>query len=383
MAGLTSTGFTSKTLQEITDSINARLRSSFGSGVETSTDSIVSQIVNPIAIEIKESWDGTRLTYEQMNPNAAEGVSLDNVGAITNTPRVAGAKSTVVVQVSGTEGSVIPIGFQRGVATTGELFQTTATHTLPATGSQPLSFTMTALNDGAVVCIAGTLTQGTLPSGISTMVNAVDATVGSLDETDEEYRVGRISRLQSLAGGTVIAIRDALLTVTGVTGASVFENDTGVLVGLLPPHSINALVAGGADQDIWNILGVKKGAGTYTTGAQVGTYIDPVDSQPYTMRFDRVTSVNIYVTVTITSKDAGTYPATGDADIETAILALTWAVGEDVTLPKLQSAVTATPGIITYTLFFDTSASPSTNTTITISATQQADFNSTRTTVTS
>lgn len=386
MTGLSSAGFTPKTLAEITEDIQVRLRSTFGSGVDTTTDEVLMQIVNAFALELEELWNGALLQYDFLNPNNAEGIALDNIGAITNTPRLAGSKSTVTVNITGTQGSVIPANFIRSVQDTGDQFQTTESNVLPVVGSQPLVITMEALEDGPIPCIAGTLNQGSLPAGVTAMTNPTDATLGSLDETDEEYRVNRASRLISIGAATVPAIKAALLTVSGVTAVTVFENDTDVtdtsLVPNLPPHSIRALVLGGADQDIIDMIGIKKGAGTYTDGTTSGTYTDPADGQTFPIRFSRVTEIDIYVTVTVTSKDSN-YPATGDQDIEDAILALTWEVGEDVILPKLQNAVTSIPGIITYTLYFDTSATPTTDTTITIQPTEQADFDSTRTIVSS
>ncbi len=389
MAGLTSTGFDAKTLAEITEAVQGRLRGFFGSGVDTVSDSVIMNLINPILIEVQENWEDAQLNYDFFNPGNAEGIALDNIGAITNTPRLSGAKSTVVVQALGIEGAVIPINFIRAVDPTGDRFQTTEAQTLPATGSQPLEFTMTALEDGETAAVAGTLTVGALPAGVTSITNAVDATLGSVDETDELYRVGRKSRLAAVGAGTVVAIKAALLAITtpsAVTSAFIFENDTDIAdasyTPALPPHSIRALVLGGSDQSIIDVLGTKKGAGTYTDGTTSGTYTDPTDGQTFPIRFSRVTQSNIYVTVTITSKSSE-YPATGDADIEAAILALTWEVGEDVTLPKLQNAVTDTLGIITYALYFDTSASPSTDTAIVIAAGYQADFDSSRTTVTS
>lgn len=383
MTGLSSTGFLAKTEQEIRDDIKSRARSFFGSGIETDADSAVMNVFNPVIIELEELWQGAQLLYEFQNPNAAEGVSLDNIGAITNTPRIEGAKSTVVVQATGTPGSVIPQFYKRGVQDTGDLFQTLTSQVLPIVGSQPLEFTMEALEDGPITAIAGTLNQGALPSGVTSIINAVDATEGSFDETDEEYRISRKERLAATGAATVVSIKAALLGVAGVTSVAVFENDTGVTDSNgLPPHSIRALVAGGTDQDIIDTLGVKKGAGTFTDGSISGTYTDPVDGQAFTIRFSRVTAIGIYVAVNVTSKDAS-YPVTGDQDIEDAILALEWDVGEDVVLPKLQNAVTSVPGIITYTLFFDTSASPVVDSTIVIAVDEQADFDSTRITVTS
>ncbi|MBU2645877.1 hypothetical protein KKI24_14305 [bacterium] len=342
------------------------------------------QFINPIALEIEESWQGTETVYDMFNPANAEGVPLDNIGAFTLTPRVEGAKSTVTVDCYGTAGSTIPQYFQRAVETTGEIFQTLAAHTLPVVGSQPLQITMEALSDGPVQCIAGTLNQGTLPSGVTSMTNETDATLGSYDETDETYRINRKARLAQIAAATTVSIKAALLSnVSGITAIKVFENDTDETdSNSLPPHSIHCLCSGGADQDIWDVIGVKKGAGTYTKGSEVGTFEDPTDGQTFPIRFSRVSSISMYVDVVITSKDSN-YPATGDADIEAAILALTWEVGDDVTLPKLQAAVTATPGIVTYTLYFATTATPLVDATVVIADTEQAVFDSTRISVTS
>jgi uncharacterized phage protein gp47/JayE len=383
MAGLTPAGFEKKTLDAMIEAVKARLRSSYGSGVETDLDEIVMVTLLPILLELDELWQGAQGQYDFLNKNNAEGVSLDNLGAIINVPRLAGVKSTVTVNVEGTQGSIIEANFKRSVEDTLEPFVTTQQWTLPAAGSQPLAIQMTALNDGPVAAIAGTLNQGTLPSGVTSMINPTDANLGTNDETDEEYRIGLTERLAALGAATVPSIKAALLNDPNVNTVSVFENDTGLVnAELLPPHSIRALVEGGVDQDIIDILGVKKGAGTYTDGTVVGTYTDPTDGQTFTLRFSRATPINIYVSVNVTSKDAN-YPATGDQDIEDAILALEWGLGEDVVLPKLQSAVTSVAGIITYTLYFDTSAAPTTDTTITIANFELADFDSTRTTVTS
>lgn len=385
MSGLTAAGFEAKTLDEILTDIKARLRSSYGSGVETDTDEVVMVTLLPVILELVELWQGSQGQYDFFNKLNAEGISLDNLGAIINVPRLSGVKSTVVVEATGTEGSIIPANFLRSVEDTNEPFQTLESFTLPAAGSQPFDISMSALNDGPVASVAGTLNQGTLPAGVTILVNTVDAILGTFDETDEEYRIGLSARLAALGAGTVVSIKAALLTISGVSSAAVFENDTDITDGNgLPPHSIRALVEGGADQDIWDTLGIKKGAGTFTDGTEVGTFTDPVDNQTFTMRFVRATLVSIFVDVVVTSKDA-TYPTLGDDEIEAAILAEgdLFELGEDVILPRLQNAVTSVPGIITYTLFFAKTATPLVDATIVIAATEKADFDSSRTNVSS
>jgi len=383
MAGLTAAGFTAKRLDEILDDIKARLRSTFGSGVDTNEDETVMQLIDPVAIEIQELWEGARLLYEFYNPASAEGVALDNVGAITSTPRLAGVKSTVIVDATGTPGATIPVGFQRAAQDTGEIFQNLTLRTLPIVGSQPLQFEMEALEDGPIASVAGTLNQGALPSGVTNIINSVDATEGTFDETDEEYRVSRKERLQALGAGTVIAIKASLREVELVTSVGVLENDSDIIdANGQAPHSIRCIVKGGAVQDIIDTIGETKAAGTTTEGVEAGTYTDPTDGQTFSINFDRVTDVDIYVEIDITSKNEE-YPSTGDQDIEDALLELTWEVSEDVVLPKLQSAVTSIPGILDYTILFAKVNPPLTSTAVTIDTDELADFESTRITVTS
>jgi hypothetical protein len=359
------------------------LRSTFGTGVDTNEDEVLMQIVNPIAIEIQELWEGARLQYDFYNPASAEGVALDNIGAITSTSRIPGVKSTVIVQATGNAGATVPVGFQRAVQDTGEVFQNLVLRTLPVVGSQPLEFEMEAIDDGPIAAVAGALNQGALPSGITDIINAVDATEGTFNETDEQYRVSRKERLQALGAGTVVAIKAALREVPLVTDVQVLENDSDVVdANGQAAHSIRAIVKGGTDQNIIDSIGQTKAGGTDTVGSESGTFTDPVDGQTFPINFDRVSDINIYVAVVVTSKNSD-YPATGDQDIEDAILALTWDVGEDVVLPKLQSAVTSIPGILAYTLFFDTSATPVVDVTISIATDELAIFDSTRITVSS
>jgi hypothetical protein len=389
MAGLTDQGFEAKTQPELLQQFKELLAADFGAAVDTSTDQAVMQLADVVIMELEELWQGYQLQYNFLNPNSAEGVSLDNIGAITNTPRLSGAKSVVTVNATGTEGSPIALGFIRSVQDTGAQFRTTEAHTLPADGLQPLVFTMDSVEDGEIAAPANTLNQGPLPSGVVDIINPTDAELGSNDETDEQYRIGRVARLAAVGAGTVVAIKAALLTVDGMdeNGVAVFENDTSIpdpsFTPTLPDHSIRCLVAGSfAPQDVIDTIGTKKGAGTYTDGTVSGTYTDPTDGQTFTIRYSLVTQTAMYVTVNLleTNSEYQGSPA-GEEAIETAILAVDWDVAEDIILPKLQGAVVSIPGIVEYELFFDDAITPTTDTTVTIAEGFQGDFDSTRTIV--
>jgi len=385
MSGLDSTGFTPKRFSEISSDIKARLRSAFGSSLDTTDDSTIMQLINPIMLEIEESWQGSQAIYDFLNPAAAEGTSLDNIGIITNTPRIAGTKSTVTVTATGISGSVIPVGFQRAVEDTGDIFELTSdtgAQTIPVSGT--IDFQMDAIEDGPIQCVAGTLTQGSLPSGVTDVVNSSDGDLGTYDETDEEYRVGRKARLAAIGGATLPTIKAALLSVDNVSSAAVQENVTDETVDSLLPHSIRCVVGGTyTNQDVIDKIGEEKGAGIATNGSISGTYTDS-DGQTYTIYFDDLSDIDIYIIVTVTSKDSD-YPADGDDQIEEALLDLEseFEPGVDVTLPRLQNAVTSVPGILAYTLTFGTSPAPAGSANITIDFDERANLDSANITVSS
>ena len=101
------------------------------------------------------------------------------------------------------------------------------------------------------------------------------------------------------AGGVnADSIRAALLqNVDGIMEAKVFENDTDDVDDYgLPPHSIEAVVYGGLDSDIAQIIYKELGAGIQTTGQKVVEVIT-ASGATKAIHFNRPHPVPVYVKV--------------------------------------------------------------------------------------
>lgn len=143
----------------------------------------------------------------------------------------------------------------------------------PATGSytadEATEIAAESVETGAVQGLANTITTiVNAISGWDRVENFVDATLGLAEETDAALRTRRETALSGLGNATLEAIRADLLLVTSVTEALVFENDTDAAVGSRPPHSVEAVVEGGAVGAKATALFNSKAAGIATHGTE-------------------------------------------------------------------------------------------------------------------
>ena len=240
-----------------------------------------------------------------------------------------------------------------------------------------LTFTQADRINGAVVSVSSTLTivnvyspivfyaaeTGPLDPSIGTVSKIVTQVAGwrgvSNDsaaypgrdvEKDAEYRQRYSSAVPAQGKAMVEAIQANLLkNVPGVTAAVVFEND-GDETGEdgRPPHSIEAVVQGGDDEEVAAMI--------WRTKAPVSTFgstsVVVIDSQgiPHTISFNRPTEVPIWLRCTVHE-----HPETelaGDAMQTIAAYLLAQgqaiAVGEDVILQKLGAYILQTVQGISY-----------------------------------
>jgi uncharacterized phage protein gp47/JayE len=439
MAGLTLTGFTPKTFEEIREDINDRLRTAFGPSIDLSDGSILGQIVAIVSEDLAELWELAETVNASQDPDSATGARLDALCALTGTQRESATASTVTLTLTGTNATVVPVGSQASVTGTEETFETTAEVTLAtltawanttayvvgnrrrnasrsyicigagtSAGSGGPTTTADSITDGSVlwrymgegnaagdataeasetgatVATSGSIiTIETPVSGWSSVINLLDADVGSAIESDESLRIRRETELSTSGSSPADAIRADLLDVEDVTAVTIFVNNTDVTDGDgVPPHAIEALVQGGEDQDIWDQLLASVAAGIATYGDEVGTSTDS-SGNDYTMAFTRPEELLIYVDVTLI-KDPETYPLDGDDQVQAAIVAYgdLQVAGKDVVASRIMAAVFNVTGVLDVTdIDIGTSASPTDATTITVSLRQLAVFDTSRITV--
>jgi len=179
MAGLTATGFVSKTLDEIKTELEIALKAEFGL-INTNPDSIFGQIIIALAPSIYDVWERMEEVYYSQYPASADGFSLNNVCALTGIYRLDEVKSTVIGALLGTEGTIVPAGTEVSVNTSEDIFKTTAAREITIERTVRIKLTPTAALLDAEIDINGATYDSAL-GGTPSRADVVDALIVLLD----------------------------------------------------------------------------------------------------------------------------------------------------------------------------------------------------------
>ena len=213
-------------------------------------------------------------------------------------------------------------------------------------------FTFRCDTAGAITPALGSVNQiVTSYAGWDSVENNVPAATGRDVETDISLRERWAKSIYHRASGMTEAITAALYDVDGVSFARTFENNTDTTeADGRPPHSIEAVVQGGAVQDILDTIWRVHAGGITTYGSISGTVYDS-QNVSHTVSFNRPTIVPIYLQITVTENPEKELSAAAVSLIKSAVInvfaGLT--VGQDVILQSLYGAIyTATSGAVGY-----------------------------------
>lgn len=243
----------------------------------------------------------------QINPNIAGGVFLDDIWALTGGKRRTATYTTIYnVTLTGAPGAVIPSGSRRKLSTTGDIFELLSTVVLDDTGTGAGTFQ--ALEAGPIAAPAGTLTlpvSGYTSVGWETSNNLTAGITGQSEQSDLSARRERKLTLALQGRSTAEAVYSnvqALDTVSSLSFRENYENTEQVIDGItLAPHSVWACVDGGSDAEVAAALYRSKTAGAAWNGDVAVTVLDPYSGQSSVVRFDRPTAVPVMARFTITA----------------------------------------------------------------------------------
>jgi len=381
MAGLTSSGITIKSVDEILTDMESEQLANIDADLNTESDSILGQLNGIYAAALAELWELLEQVYQAAYPDTASGQSLSYVAALTGAIRQPATKSTLLVHLEGTVSTSVPAGTQAypdqdgaGPADPDSMYETTAVAVIAEEGATDfIEVTMEAVTPGSY---ANASLTGDVELVISTPVAGLDAitiqensAAGDDEETDSELRTRREQTLALAGSSTVEAIRADVLQVTGVDSCTVFENRTGTTDALgLPPKSIEVLVYSENDdytgQDVADKIQLVKPAGTETYGSLSATTEDSAGNQ-YTTYYSEPTEETIHVELTLVAETDGTY--VGDSAVAEAIA--DWAtrslrVGQSVYGSDIIGVVVGLEGVISVdvsTVFVDDDDPPVTD----------------------
>ncbi len=382
--GVLPAGFLRKPLDVCVSELAAAIHATFGATQDTDDPSGPwAQLIGVLADRESELWDMGEGLYASHDPDQATGDALRGICAITGTVPKDPIYSTVALTLTGTPGTVIGAGFVASVTGSGIRFQTMADATIDSGGSVA-DVPALAEETGPLLAPAGTLTTIETPvGGVAAVTNPLDAEPGRNIETDAELRLRRVAELAVAGSATPPSVRAEIQGIEGVTSCTVFEN-TGDVVDAdgVPPHALEAVVSGGADQDIFEALWRSRSAGIYPHGGVSGTVTDD-QGVPHTMRFTRPASVPIYAVVNL-KIDASKYPADGDTQVKAALAA--WGVANlagdvDVVSFQLKRALTVSGIEDCPSLYIGTALAPATEATISVGSRAVGEIDTSRITV--
>jgi hypothetical protein len=287
---LDKNGFVASDLTTNTTTITTQLKSIYGDDIDVSSSSADGQLVNLMALAKTESQQIAEGVLATFDLDQAVGIYLDNIANIVGIQRKGGTYTLQEVSVV-VNASVTLQGLDSNINNpdgTGFTIQDN-------NSNQFILANSVSLTTGTHNLIFRSKAIGAVATTPNTITNIVTITAGIDQETDINLRLRIKQSHSSSAVAVVPAIQANILNVSSVTDAIVLENDTNVIDSDgVAPHSIWAIVEGGADLDIANAIRYKLTPGTGTQG-DVSVVIPLENRRSKIINFDRPTSQNLYV----------------------------------------------------------------------------------------
>ncbi len=309
---LTPAGLSTQTQAEIVDELTAKIRATFGNNTNTSTASIMGQLVNIVAEFRAFDQQILLAVYRVFDPNSAVGVALDRLAALTGSVRKGSTVSVVDVVFS----FVGP-----GIVNNGDLFQNDDTSTQwVATGGpyadtggpypEAVAGVFAAVDPGPTLANAGTnWSLVTVNAAVGGVTNpADDADPGRLRETDVDFRIRRQVELFGGNVGGLAAIRAVVSRVEGVTSVRVYHNPAtpGVDADGIPFKAANVVVETNPtpppvalQEAIADSILSSLGAGGEAFGTDFSLTRPDSEGVLQPVAFDLISEVDVFVKITV------------------------------------------------------------------------------------
>jgi len=328
---ITPAGLQTQTQAEIRDELVAKLRATFGNNINTNTSSILGQLVNIVSELRAVDQQALLAVFQGFDPNAAQGVALDQRAALTGSLRN-GATFSVV------EGELTFAG--PGTIVNGSQVQNTDNQTIwelvngPFTALGPTVIAgaqFQAIDPGPVVANAGTnWALVTAVPGLTGFANpADDANLGALQESDPEFRQRRLLELFARGQGPLAAISAVVSRVDGVLSVRTYHNPdvNPVDADGIPFKAFNVVVEtqpspppAALEQSILDAIWSATGAGGQSFGSIAGIVVDS-EGTPQPAAFDIVTNIDVFIAVElVTSTSENAITPNIEAIVQQAIL---------------------------------------------------------------
>jgi len=396
--GMTKTGFKPKRFADVLDSLTNRIKSISNPDtgeypfVNETADGLLLQVTSVIAEEIAICWEQAYLASVQYDPQNASGVALRGLVQINAINPSYGTPTQLPVVVRGTAGTVIPAGSKISSTDGSQIYEVQESVVIPASGEATANTLCTEV--GANNPAPGTIIQIQTPIfGWNYASNASATSVGTNADTDTTLHVKQSRATAATSYRQVDAIIAGIMTVPGVSYARLYVNKTLTTDARgIAGKTMAAVVVGGLDTDIANVLRLKAGsldnfAGNLDEPIEFTGELGDVES----IDFYRPTEVPIYISIGITVTESGVFPEDAVEKIKQAIV--NYAVydqegvagfppGADVLVSRLYTPINSVPGFKVDSLQIGKTAGTLSTNDIAIAWNELATFDASRITIT-
>lgn len=293
---------------EILKGVQAEWTNIFGSTLNLDPSTPQGRIIELIANNRKQTLELCALMANQINPYYSAGQSLDALASLFGVNRKVGVATSVLCEVHGTAGTIIPSGSKAKTAA-GDIFITLQSIYIDNSGDGYGVFY--SEEKGNIPCAVGALNEiVTQVVGWQSIRNNVAAVLGSVEENDTDFRQ-RIINMRYSGVSLLESVKSALYKVPDIIDFAFYNNASnypyvwdGVVT--IPPHSICVVVYGGDDTNIAKSLfeTVTIGCGYAAINATLKreveiTYSSGNYETVYPIIFNRPQPVNIACKITV------------------------------------------------------------------------------------
>jgi uncharacterized phage protein gp47/JayE len=376
--GITATGFNRKPFAAILADMKTRTRSYVGALLTLDDKDPFGAILNSVAEEIDQVWQGLEPCYYSYDPLNAEDFLLFALGDLTGVTQNPAEKGevqlTLGLEASKTYAAGELVAHVNGDAANRWVNRSVVTST---TAGDYAGIWFDSEGAGSYFAApAGSLTViAERKTGWLTVNNPADASPGVDAESADDFRIRRDESVGIQGSASASGIRADVAAVEGVIQVRVYENNTDATVGVLPPHSYRVVVWDGvipqaSDDEIAQAIIDSGAAGIYSYGVLSGNAID-ANGDVVVVNFDRATVVPLYCEVTVT--------ATGGADtaaIKAAIQAkVPTTIGSPLVFIAAKAAALAVTGVTDVPVFKLDIIDPPVNTSANLTPTNTEIYN--------
>lgn len=356
--GVTEKGFIPKRLSDILESLHTKIENLTDPEtgehpfINESSDSVLMQFTDIIAEELSICWEQAYASSVQFDPLNSFGDALRGLVQLNGLTASYGSPTEISMILSGTPGVVIQKGSLISDSTGKEIYSTVESVTIQNNGE--VSVDAICTENGPKQPQNGTIFSIQTPIyGWNSATNTSIISVGSLPDTDEQLHILQERATSATSYRQVDSVYSGIVNIPGVTFARIYVNPTTSTDSRgIPAKSLSAVVVGGTNENIANVLRLKSGMLDNFYGNTTVNYTG-ILGDVQTIKFTRPTEKEVYVDVDISFTDTSLFPTNGEDLIKEAIVKYAqynkdgtsgFAPGENVIISRLYTPINSVLG---------------------------------------